>query len=858
MLQQYVVKRDGRIEPFTKDKITSRISKLSYGMNRVDAKQISEKVVSGIHKNVTTSELDEIAAETAAQLCSQNHEYGKLAARIAISNLHKNTHKSFAKTVKILSEYKDPKTQAYRVRFALKFLDVVKDHGPEFDSMIVQTRDFEYDYFGFKTLEKSYLLRLGENPMERPQHMLMRASVAMHMDEIPTVAETYNLLSEGWFIHATPTLFNSGMMIGGLASCYLLTMKEDSIKGIYETLTQCAEISKVAGGIGHNVSDIRAQGSSILGTNGTSDGIVPMLRVFNNSARYVDQGGGKRKGAHAVYLEPWHADVFAFLELKRNHGAEELRARDLFYGLWICDLFMKRVEAKGTWSLMCPAQCPGLTKCYGEEFESLYEKYESEGKYVRQVPAITLWQAILESQVESGGPYMLYKDHVNRKSNQSNLGVIQCSNLCTEIVEFVSPGEVAVCNLASLALPKFVRGSRFQSESTWRAPPVREEFKHAENLSKYLTETSHGTFDHASLYLVTKVIVRNLNKVIDTTVYPVPEAKNSNLKHRPIGLGVQGLADAFHMLHMPFESREAQALNKEIFETIYFAALDASWELAAKDGPYSSFQGSPTSKGILQYDMWGVTPSPRWDWEGLKAKIIKDGIRNSLLVAPMPTQSTSQILGNSETMEPIMSNLFVRRTLAGEFIVINRRLTDDLIRLGLWTPQIRKKIIACNGSIQRITEIPTPVRELYKTIWEMSLRVIVDMAADRGAFIDQSQSFNLHMPDVDFSKLTSYHFYTWRKGLKTGAYYTRTRETYSAKKIAAEPELVMNTQFAIDRDDEHSKEPAAAQPEVWMNNEEIRVKAESQAKQQEEDAVAESQAIVCNRENRDSCVSCHS
>ncbi|GIV37347.1 MAG: ribonucleoside-diphosphate reductase [Cyclobacteriaceae bacterium] len=749
-----VIKRDGRRESVKFDKITARIEKLCYGldMKYVSPVEVAMKVINGLYDGVTTVELDNLAAETAATMTTRHPDYAKLAARLAVSNLHKVTSKSFYSTMKRLYTYVDPKTGQNAPLISKETWRVVQKHAAELDEAIIYDRDFGYDYFGFKTLERSYLMKIDGKVVERPQHMLMRVAVGIHGEDIPAVIETYNLLSERWFTHATPTLFNAGTPKPQLSSCFLLTMKDDSIDGIYDTLKQCAKISQSAGGIGLSIHNIRAKGSYIKGTGGTSNGIVPMLRNFDMTARYVDQGGGKRKGSFAIYLEPWHADIFDFLQLKKNHGKEELRARDLFYALWIPDLFMKRVENNEMWSLFCPNEAPGLADVWGEEFERLYEKYESEGKFRRQVKAQDLWFEILESQIETGTPYMLYKDAANRKSNQKNLGTIKSSNLCTEIIEYTSKDEVAVCNLASIALPKFVN--------------------------------PEGTFDHQKLYEITKVVTRNLNKVIDINYYPVEEARNSNLRHRPIGIGVQGLADAFIMLRMPFDSPEARRLNEDIFETIYYASMEASMELAKKDGPYETFKGSPVSKGIFQFDMWGVTPkSGRWNWEKLKQEVKKHGVRNSLLVAPMPTASTSQILGNNECFEPYTSNIYTRRTLSGEFIVVNKHLMKDLIDLGLWNETMRQKLIATNGSVQPIPEIPQHIKDIYRTVWEIPQRAIIDMAADRGAYICQSQSLNIHLKDPNFGKLTSMHFYAWKKGLKTGMYYLRSTAAADAIKF---------------------------------------------------------------------------
>jgi len=736
------------------DKITARIEKLCYSLDQRYVKpiEIAKKVITGIYDGVTTVELDNLAAETAASLTTQHPDYAKLAARIAISNLHKVTSKSFSNTMKRLYTYVDPKTEENAALVSKEAYEVIRKNAARLDEAIIHSRDYNFDFFGFKTLERSYLLKVDGKVVERPQHMFMRVAVGIHMHDIDSVIETYNLMSEKWFIHATPTLFNAGTPKPQLSSCFLLTNKEDSIDGIYSTLKQCALISQSAGGIGLSIHNIRATGSYIKGTNGTSNGIIPMLRVFNDTARYVDQGGGKRKGAFAIYLEPWHADVFEFLDLRKNHGKEEMRARDLFYALWTPDLFMKRVEENGEWSLFCPNEAPGLAECHGEEFEKLYEKYEREGRARRTVKAQDLWFAILEAQTETGTPYMLFKDHANRKSNQKNLGTIKSSNLCTEIIEYTSPDEVAVCNLASVSLPRFV---------------------------------NNGKFDHQRLYEVVQVMTRNLNKIIDRNYYPVPEAENSNKRHRPIGLGVQGLADTFLMLRMPFDSEEARQLNKEIFETIYFSAMTASKDLAKEQGPYETIKGSPVSKGIFQFDMWGVNPTDRWDWASLKNEVKKHGVRNSLLVAPMPTASTSQILGNNECFEPYTANIYTRRVLSGEFVVVNKHLLKDLVELGLWNEELKNELIAANGSIQQL-DLPQNIKDLYKTAWEISQKSIIEMSADRGAYICQSQSLNVFMNDVNFGKLTSMHFYAWKKGLKTGMYYLRTKSAADAIKFTVD------------------------------------------------------------------------
>ncbi|MEY3048505.1 MAG: hypothetical protein RL365_543 [Bacteroidota bacterium] len=755
----YVVKRDGRKEAVKFDKITARVIKMCYGLDpMVSPEAVAMKVIEGLYDGVSTSDLDNLAAEVAAAKTTEHPDYALLASRIAVSNLHKETKKTFSDVMTDLYEYIDPKTGQSAALLSEEVYQIVVNNREALDSSIIYDRDFRYDYFGFKTLTRSYLMKLEGKIAERPQHMLMRVSLGIHKEDIKSAIATYNLMSEGWFTHATPTLFNSGTPKPQMSSCFLLTMKEDSIPGIYDTLKSCAQISQSAGGIGLSIHNVRSTGSYIKGTNGTSNGIVPMLRVFNDTARYVDQGGGKRKGSFAIYLEPWHADVFDFLDLKKNHGKEEQRARDLFFALWIPDLFMKRVKNNETWTLMCPHECPGLSDTHSEEFEALYTKYEAEGKGRKTINAQDLWFKILESQIETGTPYMLYKDAANAKSNQQNLGVIKSSNLCTEIIEYTAPDEVAVCNLASLALPKYV--------------------------------TELGVFDHDKLFEVTYQATLNLNKIIDENYYPVEEAKNSNLRHRPIGLGVQGLADAFILLGLPFESEEARALNREIFETIYFASMSASKDLAIKEGPYSTFEGSPVSKGVFQFDMWGVTPSNRWEWDLLKEEVKKHGVRNSLLLAPMPTASTAQILGNNECFEPYTSNIYTRRVLSGEFIIVNKHLLKDLVKEGLWNMEMRQKIMAANGSVQNIPEIPTRIKELYKTAWEISQKAIIDQAADRGAFICQSQSLNIFMEQANFGKLTSMHFYGWEKGLKTGMYYLRTKAATDAIKFTIDKSMI--------------------------------------------------------------------
>jgi len=731
----------------------------------VDPVIISQKVIQGVYPGVTTVELDELAAQTAASFGTQHPDYSILAARISVSNLHKMTEKSFSKTIEALHSYIHPKTKEPAPLISEKVYQIVMKHRDRLDGAVLHDRDFELDYFGFKTLEKSYLLKLNGKIAERPQHMLMRVAVGIHAEDIDAAIETYDMLSQRYFTHATPTLFNAGTPNPQMSSCFLLAMKEDSIDGIYDTLKSCAIISKYAGGIGMSISNIRASQSYIRGTNGTSNGIVPMLRVFNNTARYVDQGGGKRKGSIAAYLEPWHADVMAFLELRKNHGNESDHARDLFYALWIPDLFMERVQANQEWTLMCPNECPGLVDCYGDEFRALYEKYERGGRGRKTIRAQTLWFAILDSQVETGTPYMLYKDHCNAKSNQKNLGTIKCSNLCTEIIEYTAADECAVCNLASISLSKLVTPAT--------------------------TYDDEGAFDLVKLKDISMILTRNLNRVIEENFYPIVEAKRSNMRHRPIGIGVQGLADCFQMLKIPFESDRARQLNKDIFETIYFGACQASMELAQQFGPYETFEGSPASKGELQFDMWGITPSDRWDWATLKENIVKHGMRNSLLVAPMPTASTAQILGNNESTEPFTSNMYNRRVLAGEFTVVNKHLLRELTSMGLWTPEVRNRIIADGGSIQNVPQIPQNIKDVYKTVWEISQKSILEMAADRGAYIDQSQSLNVHIAEPSGSKLTSMHFFAWKKGLKTGMYYLRTRPKADAIQFTVQKEPVI-------------------------------------------------------------------
>ena len=754
----YVIKRDGRKEPVKFDKITARVKKLCYGLSPiVQPELVAMKVIEGLYDGVSTYELDNLAAEVSASKTIEHPDYALLASRISVSNLHKNTKKSFSDTIDDLYTYIDPITGENASLIATDVHQIVQDNAEYFDSHIIYDRDFKYDFFGFKTLERAYLLKINNKIVERPQHMLMRVAVGIHKEDIESAVKTYNAMSEGWFTHATPTLFNAGTPKPQMSSCFLLQMKEDSIEGIYDTLKQCARISQSAGGIVLSIHDIRAKGSYIKGTNGTSNGIVPMLRVFNDTARYVDQGGGKRKGSFAIYVEPWHADILDFLDLKKNHGKEEQRARDLFYAMWVPDLFMKRVEENGDWTLMCPNECPGLSDAYGPAFEELYIKYETEGRGRKTIKAQDVWFKILESQIETGTPYMVYKDAANLKSNQKNLGTIKSSNLCTEILEYTAPDEVAVCNLGSIALPKF----------------VNQETK---------------TFDHNKLFEMAFHLTVNLNRVIYQNYYPVIEAENSNKRHRPVGIGVQGLADAYILMRFPFDSEEAATLNKEIFETIYYAAVTASKDLAIKEGAYASFEGSPMSQGIFQFDMWNVKPSSRWEWDILREEVMKHGVRNSLLLAPMPTASTAQILGNNECFEPYTSNIYTRRVLSGEFIIVNKHLLKDLAKLNLWDGNMKNKLMASNGSIQDIKEIPQDIKDLYKTAWEISQKVLINQAADRGAYICQSQSLNLFMENANFAKLTSMHFYGWKAGLKTGMYYLRTKAATDAIKFTLDKE----------------------------------------------------------------------
>ena len=781
------------------DKITARVRKLCYGLNElVDPVKVAMRVIEGLYDGVTTSELDNLAAEIAATLTTTHPDYAKLAARISVSNLHKNTKKSFSEVMDDLYNYVNPRTAKKAPLLSDEVYKVINENRDLLDSTIIYNRDFGYDYFGFKTLERSYLLKLDGEIAERPQHMLMRVSLGIHLNDLDSAIETYELMSKKFFTHATPTLFNSGTPKPQMSSCFLLTMKDDSIDGIYDTLKQTAKISQSAGGIGLSIHTIRSTGSYIAGTNGTSNGIVPMLQVFNDTARYVDQGGGKRKGSFAIYVEPWHSDIFDFLDLKKNHGKEEMRARDLFYAMWIPDLFMKRVEQDGQWTLMCPNECPGLCDVHSEAFDKLYLDYEKKGKGRKSIKARELWEKILEAQIETGNPYMLYKDAANAKSNQQNLGTIRSSNLCTEILEYTSPDEIAVCNLASIALPMFVKD---------------------------------GKFDHKELHRITKRVTKNLNRVIDRNYYPVIEAQNSNFRHRPIGLGVQGLADTFIKLRLPFTCDKAKKLNQDIFETIYHAAVTASMEEAQNDGPYETYEGSPISEGKFQHNLWGVdekTLSGLWDWDKLRKDVLKNGVRNSLLVAPMPTASTSQILGNNECFEPYTSNIYTRRVLSGEFIIVNKHLLEDLVALGLWNEGLKQEIMRANGSIQNIDGIPEDIKELYRTVWELSMKDIIDMSKHRGYFIDQSQSLNLFVEGSTMAKLTSMHFYAWKSGLKTGMYYLRTKSAVDAIKFTLDNKTKEETPVQEKKEDpkvvEKKKETAKKTAQKFSKATEIDVK----------------------------------
>jgi ribonucleoside-diphosphate reductase alpha chain len=756
-----IVKRDGRREPIDFDRMVDFVSRYAYQLDTdyINPNQVAKRAFEGAFDGITIVDLIQLTVETAASMTSKHPDYGLLAGRLAVSELHVNTSDSFSNTVEKMYYYKNPKTGENAPMISREIYDIVKKNAIDLDNSLDYSKDYSYDYFGYKTLERTYLLKIDGKSVERPQHLLMRVALGIHKNDLKSAKTTYKLMAEKWFTHASPTLFNAGTPKPQLSSCFLLTMQDDSINGIYDTLKQCALISQSGGGIGLSIHDIRAKGSYIKGTNGTSNGIVPMLRVFNDTARYVDQGGGKRKGAFAMYIEPWHGDIFEFLDLKKNHGKEEMRARDLFLAVWMPDMFMQRVEDDGDWPLFDPHECPGLSDSHSEEFNKLFLKYEKEGRALRTVKAQDLWFAILDSQIETGTPYILYKDAANSKSNQQNLGTIKSSNLCAEILEYTSKDEVAVCNLASIALNMF----------------VNEEER---------------TYDFNKLYEVAYQVTINLDKVVDVNYYPIPEARNSNMRHRPVGLGVQGLADTFIMMRQSFESDEAKQLNKDIFETIYFAAVTASKDIAKREGAYETFKGSPMSKGQFQFDMWNVTPSTRWNWEALRGEVVEHGVRNSLLTALMPTASTSQILGNNECIEPYTSNMYTRRVLSGEFVLVNKHLVKDLIRRDLWNDDMRNKIIASNGSVAHIPEVPADIKELYKTVWEIKQKRILELAADRGSYVDQTQSMNVFMEDANFAKLTSMHFYAWKSGLKTGIYYLRTKAAADPIKFTVDQQYI--------------------------------------------------------------------
>ena len=749
-----VTKRDGAKERVKLDKILNRVKKQSYGLNMdyIEPMEIAKKVIHGLYDGISSVELDTLAAETAAALTPTHPDYSILASRICVTSLHKRTPKSFSSVIDQLYNYVDPKTGLKAPMIADDVYDIIMKNSKDIDSQVIADRDLDYDYFGFKTLEKSYLLKIDGLPAERPQQMLMRVAIGIHKEDLASAYKTYDLMSQGYFTHATPTLFNAGTRRPQLSSCFLVSMDGDSIQGIYKTLADVAQISKNAGGIGLHIHNVRGTGAYIRGTNGTSNGIIPMLKVFNETARYVDQGGGRRKGSFAIYLEPWHCDVEDFLNLRKNHGKEEMRARDLFLALWTPDLFMQRVKEDGEWTLFSPDEAPGLDDVYGEDFVKLYTKYEEEGRGRKTIKAQELWYKIIEAQIETGTPYMLYKDSANIKSNQKNLGTIKSSNLCTEIMEYSDSKETAVCNLASIALPKFIIPGK------------------------------KPKYDLNALKDIAYTATINLNRVIDVNYYPTKETKTSNMKHRPIGIGVQGLADTFAILKIPFESDEAKTLDRDIFEAIYYGAMCASVDLAEKEGAYQTFKGSPLSKGLFQFDLWNESPSTRWDWEELRERVLTHGARNSLLLAPMPTASTSQILGNNECFEPFTSNIYIRKTLSGEFPVVNKHLVKDLVKLNMWDDNLRDKIIINNGSVQDIAEIPDEIKIIYKTAWEMSQKIIIDHAAARAPFICQSQSMNLFVQDANFAKLSSAHFYGWDKGLKTGSYYIRTKAATTAIK----------------------------------------------------------------------------
>lgn len=758
--EMYVSKRNGNIENVSFDKILNRIKNIGQEVNlKINYTTLAMKVIDQLYNKISTTKIDELSAQQCASMASIHHDYNILAGRIIVSNHHKNTSGSFSSVMEELYNCKDKHGNPSPL-VSSDLIYITRTNSELLDNLCDYSRDYLIDYFGFKTLERAYLMKINGKTVERPQHMWLRVSIGIHGSNIDKVVETYEYMSQKYFTHATPTLFNAGTPHPQLSSCYLLAMESDSIDGIYNTLKDCASISKWAGGIGLHIHNIRAFGSTIRKTNGTSNGIVPMLRVFNNTAKYVDQGGGRRNGSFAIYLEPWHADVEAFLQMRKNHGDEEMKARDLFYALWMPDLFMQRVKAGGKWTLMCPDECPGLADVYGDAFVSLYESYENAGKGRKTMNARDLWFQILDSQMETGTPYIVYKDASNKKSNQQNVGTIKSSNLCSEIIEYSDENETAVCNLASIALPMFVDKT-----------------------------TTPPSFDYESLHKITRIVTYNLNRIIDVNFYPTEKTRRSNMRHRPIGIGVQGLADVFMMMNLPFGSEKSREINKHIFETIYHGAVEESCSIAEKECPYSTFEGSPASKGILQFDLWGVQHNnDRYNWTELKERVMKHGLRNSLLLAPMPTASTSQILGFNECIEPITSNIYSRRTLAGEFIISNKYLMNDLIKLDMWNEKVKNNIIANNGSIQQIESIPLEIREKYRTVWEMPMRDLIDMAADRGIYICQSQSLNLWQQDPNYNTLTSMHFYAWSKGLKTGIYYLRRRGRHQAQQFTIEPE----------------------------------------------------------------------
>ncbi|XP_070149815.1 ribonucleoside-diphosphate reductase large subunit-like [Polyergus mexicanus] len=820
--KMYVIKRNGRKEDVHFDKITSRIAKQCYNldMNYIDPSAVAIQVIRGLYSGVTTVILDNLAAETAATMATNHPDYAILAARIDVSNLHKETKKSFSEVMHDLYHAKDSVTKQDTHIISERYYNIIKDNAERLDSSIIYDRDFNYNYIGFKTLERSYLLKINGKIVERPQHMLMRVAVGIHENDIDKAIETYNYLSERYFTHASPTLFNACTNNQQMSSCFLLTLDDDSIRGIYGTLKKCALISKYAGGIGLNVHCIRTKNAE--DNMETTNGLVSVLKLYNDMAIYVDQGGNKRPGAFAIYLEPWHADIFDFLELRRNIGDGNMRARDLFYGLWIPDLFMERVYNDEIWSLMCPYESPGLADVWGDEFKDLYTRYEKEGRYKKQVEARTVWVAILRSQVETGTPYMLYKDHCNRKSNHQHIGTIKCSNLCTEVIQYSGPGEVAVCNLASIAVNMFVN-------------------------------TNNKTFDFDKLKTVAKMVTRNLDKVIDVNFYPIVETKTSNQRHRPIGIGIQGLADAFLLMRYPFESKEAKELNIKIFETLYYGALEASCELAAEKGVYETYEGSPVSKGILQYDMWNVKPTNLWDWNKLKEKIAKHGVRNSLLIAPMPTASTAQILGNNESIEPYTSNIYIRRVLSGEYVIVNPHLLRDLTARKLWDKDMQNEILASFGSVQNIERIPDDLKALYKTVWEIPQKVILEMAVDRGAFIDQSQSLNVHIGDPTTEKLTSMHFFGWRSGLKTGMYYLRTKPAANPIQFTVDKSKLRNND-SISNASTVTNTPIQSPNKDDANDDNV----ERRNQLSQEASKNLETMVVCSRKNGESCMSCSS